>query len=221
MAADILDFKERLPPQRGHPVAFDSNSGLLAIGGRRIEDDSYKNLVRVWDVSICQETNRLYHNHTIAHLAFSPNSQMLAVGTSQIWWDWRGVGEVRLWDIDTGEERSFLNSGQVWSLFFSPDGDWLVVNANRILNTKTGREVSRIPNKNAYRAAFSADNRWMATGSLISGNDYISIWAWRPTDLIDRACARLRRNLTKEEWNDYLGGEPYRATCPHLPSAEG
>ena len=24
------------------------------------------------------------------------------------------------------------------------------------------------------------------------------------------------RNLTKEEWRQYLGDEPYRATCPNL-----
>ncbi|MDX1687648.1 MAG: hypothetical protein R3248_06665 [Candidatus Promineifilaceae bacterium] len=31
------------------------------------------------------------------------------------------------------------------------------------------------------------------------------------------ACDRLRRNLTWEEWQTYLPGEPYRVTCPDFP----
>jgi hypothetical protein len=38
-----------------------------------------------------------------------------------------------------------------------------------------------------------------------------------PAELIRGACSRLPRNLTREEWDRYLPGEPYRATCPNLP----
>jgi hypothetical protein len=38
-----------------------------------------------------------------------------------------------------------------------------------------------------------------------------------PADLIAEACARLTRNLTPGEWRQYLGDEPYAATCPNLP----
>ena len=31
-----------------------------------------------------------------------------------------------------------------------------------------------------------------------------------------RACRRANRNLTLEEWQRYLPGEPYRMTCPDL-----
>jgi len=34
------------------------------------------------------------------------------------------------------------------------------------------------------------------------------------------ACARLTRNLTKEEWKQYLPDEPCRKTCPDLPERE-
>jgi hypothetical protein len=39
----------------------------------------------------------------------------------------------------------------------------------------------------------------------------------RSGDLIELACSRLTRNLTRAEWQQYLGQEPYRATCPNLP----
>jgi len=34
--------------------------------------------------------------------------------------------------------------------------------------------------------------------------------------LIAQACQRLSRNLTETEWQQYLGDEPYRKTCPNL-----
>jgi len=43
------------------------------------------------------------------------------------------------------------------------------------------------------------------------------VWLWRPEDLIAEACARLTCNLTREEWRQYIGDEPYRPTCPELP----
>jgi hypothetical protein len=48
-----------------------------------------------------------------------------------------------------------------------------------------------------------------ATGELMS-------WTWRTEALIAEACARLPRNLTVEEWQRFLGDEPFRTTCPSL-----
>jgi hypothetical protein len=39
----------------------------------------------------------------------------------------------------------------------------------------------------------------------------------RRADLLAAACQRATRNLTWQEWQQYLPGEPYRQTCPHLP----
>jgi hypothetical protein len=47
----------------------------------------------------------------------------------------------------------------------------------------------------------------------------VRVWNWRQ-DLIDLACSRLTRNLTKEEWKQYLPDEVYRKTCPNLPEGE-
>ena len=75
---------------------------------------------------------------------------------------------------------------------------------------------------------FSADGKWLATltegSSLVTvvsshpevPNSVARVWLWRPEDLIASACARLTRNLTLEEWRNYIGDEPYRPTCPDL-----
>ncbi len=56
--------------------------------------------------------------------------------------------------------------------------------------------------------------------ALASKDTTARVWRWRDQDLIDLACSRLTRNLTKEEWKQYLPDEPYRKTCPNLPEGE-
>jgi WD40 repeat protein len=46
-------------------------------------------------------------------------------------------------------------------------------------------------------------------------------WYVRMEDLLDEACRRAPRNLTKNEWNQYFGNEPYRSTCLNLPIPTG
>ncbi len=65
--------------------------------------------------------------------------------------------------------------------------------------------------------AFSPDGQRLATTSGYTA----WVWLWRVEDLIAQACERLPRNLTRQEWRQYVGEEvPYQATCPNLPAPE-
>jgi WD40 repeat protein len=59
--------------------------------------------------------------------------------------------------------------------------------------------------------AFSATGRYIAAGA---DGAPARVWYWKPKDLLEEACSRLSRNLTREEWKTYLPGERYRKTCP-------
>lgn len=62
--------------------------------------------------------------------------------------------------------------------------------------------------------SLSPDERCLATASLDSMN---RLWYLKPADLIAEACRRLTRNLTPEEWRQYVGDEPTRQparVCP-------
>jgi WD domain, G-beta repeat len=116
---------------------------------------------------------------------------------------------------------------QAWvvAVAFSPDGN-LAASAGldgtvRVFETATTREVARVKKK-ALAIAFSSDSRQLisvAPGSNEKMAEATHTIVSFPA-LIDRACANVTRNLTKEEWKHYLPGEPYRATCPNLPPGQ-
>jgi WD40 repeat protein/DNA-binding SARP family transcriptional activator len=49
-----------------------------------------------------------------------------------------------------------------------------------------------------------------------AGEDGLIIWNLHPTVLVERACALAGRNLTRAEWDQFLGGG-YRPTCAQWP----
>ena len=62
--------------------------------------------------------------------------------------------------------------------------------------------------------AFSPDGKTLASvdveGTIVLWD--VDIESWK-----SRACRIANRNLSCEEWRQYLGDEPYQATCPDLP----
>jgi len=51
---------------------------------------------------------------------------------------------------------------------------------------------------------------------LIKKGEEWSLWKFDPEDWIKELCAKVGRNLTRDEWVLYgfADTEPYRATCP-------
>jgi dipeptidyl aminopeptidase/acylaminoacyl peptidase len=108
----------------------------------------------------------------------------------------------------------------VLAVAFSPDGRYVVSGSwddtARVWEAASGREVARVTHGAEVSAVtFSPDGRYVVSGSW---DDTARVWWWRPKDLIAESCRRLPRNLTREEWRQYVGPEaPYHATCPGKP----
>src|SRR4030095_3415057 len=111
-------------------------------------------------------------------LAFSPDGQLLAVGT------WEGV--VRLLAMPTGRQVAGLvgHKRAVTSLSFSPDGATLASvsddNSVRLWHVATRREVAKFvelgDNIGQFSVSFSPDGRALAAERTWSGRHVTRLW---------------------------------------------
>ncbi|MCI0427091.1 MAG: WD40 repeat domain-containing protein [Nitrospiraceae bacterium] len=151
----------------------------------------------------------------IINLAFKWDRKIVAAGGADhlVW----------LWDLtSTPKRREPLREhiGQVQRVLFSPDGRILSSTADRdplirlwdedgsgVFNTVLKGNQTTIT-----ALAFSGDSKLLVSG----GDDgLIVLWDLSETSWRERACRMANRNLTKEEWIDYVGeSKPFELLCP-------
>jgi WD40 repeat protein/serine/threonine protein kinase len=169
------------------------NSAAFSPDGHTLANGSDDRTIRLWDLSPGQPKSLLQgHTEGITSVAFSADGLTLATGSGGER-DFREFhylsGEVRLWDVKTGESRAILQGGTagVMAVAFSPDGttlatgsgaDWDVKSfryrAGEVLlwDMKTGRVQATLQGHTAavHSVAFSADGRhvfgWDETGNV-------------------------------------------------------
>jgi WD40 repeat protein len=138
--------------------------------GRRLVSAGFEHTVSIRDAWTGEAPRRLsgfpYGVHAIA---FSPDGTLLATGAGDPSLR-SSYGEVRLWDMGTGQERKFIPcaGGGVQSLAFHPDGRTLVFGSHRgtlHVHDLRGERPERVltPMSVPVRGlAFSADGRRLA-----------------------------------------------------------
>jgi WD40 repeat protein len=104
---------------------------------------------------------------------------------------------------------------------FSPDGQWLVEGRTNG-EIRVFGDITLPPidfdgdSKGIQSVAISPDNQWIASGED-SGN--IRLWRLQSEEWFNTGCQQTERNLTWEEWQEYLPSDlQYHCTCPTLPA---
>src|SRR5262249_12386100 len=135
---------------------------------------------------------------------------------------------ILLWDVATRQRLGELlqsHTSFVLSVAFSPDGQtlasggldetillWDVATRQRLGEPLQGHAGSM------SSVAFRPNGKTLASGS---GYNTLILWDVNVESWQARACRMANRNLTRAEWQQYLGNvEPYRASCPGLPTEE-
>jgi WD40 repeat protein len=186
--------------------AFSADSAVFAAG---YEDGA----VRLWDVRTGRALRRLIgHADRVYALAFSPDGTTLATG---------GIdGTARLWDIRTGRQRTIVTTSPfpIDTVAISPDGSILATAgaAVRLWNARTGAPLTELTtwgNDEVSALAFSTNSDLVVTGT---GDGATQLWkvAATPAEAIRAACLAAGRDLTRQEWADYLPGSAAVPVCP-------
>lgn len=170
----------------------------------------------LWTIGSTSKPLRVSMGTTgIANLAFKWDRKIVAVGG----WD----NLVWLWDLTSTPKRRepfHGHIGPVLRVLFSPDGRILSSAADRdhqirlwdvdrsgIFNTVLQGNQATITSM-----VFSPDSKFLVSG----GDDgLIVLWDLSETSWRERACRMANRNLTKEEWLEYVGdSKPFELLCP-------
>jgi WD40 repeat protein len=155
----------------------------------------------------------------VTALTFSPDGTLLASGSYD--------ETVLLWDLrepDVAPKILYSHEGRITSLAFSPDGALLASGGDdstiQVWDTRQpGAPIVLEGHTGTVTAVvFHPDGLTLASGSQDS-----TIRLWPRTEVLaDMVCSKVGRNLSMEEWRQFVGTDvPYERTCPNLPAGDG
>jgi WD40 repeat protein len=190
--------------------------------------------VYVWELETGRQLARMTHEHTVASMQFSHDGGWLATAS----WD----NSVVVWDTATWQSHArLLHDGGLQDVEFSPDDKWLATASEdftaRLWEVASGAQVAEMVHDGLVMDVdFSPDGQLLATAA---GDATARTWLVWSDDLKTEACNRLPRNLTRDEWAEFVDQDagwaeflgqdagwieflgtdvPYEPTCPNLPA---
>ncbi len=196
-------------------LAFSPNSHILVSGS----DDK---TIKLWNLEQPHDQPITIEAHTarVWSVAFSPDGNLLASASDD--------KTIKLWQLKQLDAQPILlitlKGHKTWvsSVAFSPDGKILASGSYdrsiRLWNlTKLNEDpiVLQGHEQSVISVAFSPDGKMVASGSY---DNTIKLWHVSTQTLADMVCQKVRRNLTMEEWENFMGTDiSYEITCPNLP----
>jgi WD40 repeat protein len=168
-----------------------------------------------WDIESGMLVRRYAEEDEIYSAIFDRNARTLVLG---------GAADLEWWDFESGQRLFSRDTEYAIRIVADDDRKTLLAmtfddNEVQAWDFKTGRLLRRIPYaKFVHAVAIDPDGQWLVASGQdwIVGKDVIEFAAIRPDKLLANACSVAKRNLTEDEWDDYIGDEPYRKTCEDL-----
>ena len=155
------------------------------------------------------------HRGEVMGIAFSADGTRLASAGRD--------GSIVVWDVRTKTQLSRFDAlDEIYSIAFSPDGKLLAHGGdNGRLVIRDVDSFQQIVAIREHRGTVS-DLAISPDGRSLASTDDRSIIVWHDFDVASwkkRACRSAGRNLTKGEWNMFVGEGDSRVLCPEAPRA--
>jgi WD40 repeat protein len=166
---------------------------------------------RVLDMPGLREVAGFRAAGKVRELDFSTDGALLATTTEE--------GSVLVWDTKKTTIVSRLrHDAAVNTVSFLPDQRLLTGSDDRharIWNWFQQHEMWRAEHRGrVVHALVSPDTRYVATAvDNTTGEMFVQLRLWKTSDLKAEACSRLRRDLSEDEWNQYVADGPVRRQC--------
>jgi WD40 repeat protein len=205
------------------PVRLPASLGLLvwSADGRRLHTGGSDGVLRTFDTETWEPKG---------DMALDPSQQALRLGTLSSDGSTLVVpaqsGQVFLVDERTGQLRGrpLISDGtSIQRAVLTDDGRTVAAVGSdgslRLFDVETGRTIGpRLTGHTGEALALElAPVGHLASGGLF--DDLVIQWDLDPGAWLKRACALVGRDLTAQEWSDYVGGT-YRPTCTNLPTSD-
>ncbi len=201
-------------------IDTDSPIQTLAItsDGKHLAAGFRNGKVLIYDTDTWQSRTLMEPNPDLPvfAVAFSHNGNWLAVGDLD--------GRINLWNVENGRVLTTLrgHTARVNDIAFSPDDSMVAsagmdgkvqvwVTADWTLQPVVIGDAEDF----VFAVTFSMDSKYLVSGS--SGDYRLMVRPTQTSSMAEDMCNHLHRNMTREEWSNYVGEDiPYAATCPSL-----
>lgn len=196
-------------------VVFSPKNSVLASSGKNGK-------VRLWDWRNPKHpiVDKIELKSDVNAIAISPDGSMLVSGCAN--------GTVQLHNIPPAVKKSNLlkvlldHGSAVYSVGFSPQTSLVAAGiADGTIKIWNLRQLDADPiilrghDNWVYSIAFDADGTHIISGSA---DKTIRVWIASIDLLASMVCAKVWRNLTVEEWREFVGADiPYQKVCLDLP----
>jgi WD40 repeat protein len=217
---DLPAAEAKGDPQGVNTVVFHPDGRWLAASGS-------EGAIAVWtDLSHFAgqpETTFPAHEGRTIDMAIDPQARWLVSagydGTIKLW----RLDQVPMHPSDPAPKPEYTlpaQGGGIISISFSRDGNTLASGSNdgSIWLWDLSRSGSE-PRLLISDELGVTDIAFSAEGQLVvSSKNVVHLWDTSPVHLADAVCDRVWRNLTSDEWIQFIGAGDYAQSCPNLPA---